>query len=106
VFLDWSASEGASGYRVMRAGTSDGELTEVARIDVTTGLATAGPEVVNIWSGAHSYLPSDGPLTSPDRSPELHYVEVGGAGQRCFRVVAYNEGGDAPPSIAACGSPP
>ena len=103
VALDWDATSGATGYRILRSNTPGGQFAEVATIDVTRGQASAGAEVVNIWSGAHSYIPSGGPLTAPDRSRQLHYVEIG-SGQRCFRVVAYNEGGDAPPSSAACGA--
>jgi hypothetical protein len=106
VALDWNAVVDTTGYRVLRSSTRDGRFAVSADIDITTGVATAGDEVINIWSSAHSYIPSDGALGSPDPSGHFQYVEVGGGSERCFKVVAYNEDGEAPPSIVVCGSPP
>lgn len=106
VALDWNAVEGATGYRVLRSDTASGPFDVFADIDIVTGAATAADEVVNIWSQQHSYIPAGSPLTSPDQSPWFQLVEVGGSGERCYRVVAYNAAGDAPASSVACGSPP
>ena len=106
VVVDWNTVEGATGYRVLRASTPDGDFTVVADIDVTTGRATAGDEVVNVWSGTHSYIPFDGPLSASDPSASIQYVEVAGPGERCFRIVAYDGRAAASPSAVACGSPP
>lgn len=106
VTLDWDAVPGATGYRIRRAGTVAGPFVEVADVDVTTGATTAEDEVVNLWSAAHSYIPSDGPLEAPDPSPSFQYVEGSAAAPRCYQVVAYNLSGSAAPSTAVCGSPP
>lgn len=106
VVLDWDAVAGATGYRVLRARCPGGRFRRVADIDITTGRATAAPDVVNIWSAQHSYIPSGGTLPAPDSSPWFQYVDVGWSGQRCYRVVAYNAAGAAPPSVVTCASPP
>lgn len=105
VELDWDAVAGATGYRVLRGAAVDGPFEIAADLDVTTGSTTAAPQVVNIFSEQHSYLPSDGPLAAPDPSPRFQYVDVT-AGERCFQVIAYNAAGDGPASAVACGSPP
>lgn len=106
VALDWNAVEGATGYRVLRSDTASGPFDVFADIDIVTGATTAADEVVNIWSQQHTYIPAGSPLTSPDQSPWFQLVEVGGTGERCYQVVAYNAAGAAPPSPVACGSPP
>jgi hypothetical protein len=106
VALDWDAVSGATGYRVLRAATAAGPFAVVADFDVTTGSTTAADEVVNLWSEQHSYIPTDGALGSPDTSPSFQYVEVDGAGSRCFVVVARNGSGEGAESVPACGSPP
>jgi hypothetical protein len=77
-----------------------------ADFDVTTGITTTVPEVVNIWSAQHTYVPSGGALDEPDRSPwfEMVTIRVNSASKFCFRVIAYNAAGAAPPSAIACGS--
>jgi hypothetical protein len=104
VELGWDAVAGATGYRVLR-GAQSGFVT-VASIDVTTGATTAAPEVTGLWSAEHTYDPYSGALDAPDRSPWFRYVDVGGPGQRCYRVIARNTAGDGPASTTACGSPP
>jgi hypothetical protein len=106
IAVRWDAVAGATGYRVVRAPTPGGSFSTVAAIDVTTGVATAVPEVTTIWSAGHSYVPPGPVLTSPDPSPWFEYIEVGGARERCFRVIARNAAGDGPASATACGSPP
>jgi hypothetical protein len=101
--LRWDATAGATGYRVLRATSSDGAFETAAEIDVTTGETTAAPGVANIWSASHSYLPGDGALDQPDGSPWFRYVETGAA-ERCFEVVASGPGGDAPASEVVCSS--
>jgi hypothetical protein len=107
VVLNWDAVAGATGYRVLRASTPNGSFETVADLNVTTGSATAAPDVVNVWSEEHSYIPSAGALDAPDRSPEFQYIDVvTGAEQRCYRVVPYNAAGDGRASVVTCGAPP
>jgi hypothetical protein len=106
VALHWGAVAGATGYRVLRAGSEDGEYDIAADLDVTTGATTVASGVTNIWSEQHTYLPSGGALDAPDRSSRYDFVDVGASQQRCFRVLAYNAAGDGPPSDPSCGSPP
>jgi hypothetical protein len=106
VVLNWDAVTGATGYRVLRSAAPNGPFETVADLNVTTGSATAAPDVVNVWSEEHSYIPSAGALDAPDRSPEFQYIDVVSAEQRCYRVVAYSAAGDGPASVTACGSPP
>jgi hypothetical protein len=87
---------------VLRSSTAGGPFTVVATIDTTTGAATVSEGVVNVWSPAHSYVPSDGPLTSPDPSSRFEYVEVGGPRTACFQLLAYNEVGDGDRSASVC----
>lgn len=105
VELVWDAVAGATGYRVLRGAGVDGPFEPAADVDVTTGSTTAAPEVVNIFSDQHTYLPSGGPLGAPDQSPWFQVVEVAFA-ERCYRVIAYDPTGDGPASAVACGSPP
>ena len=102
IAVSWEAVAEATGYRILRSDDRAGPFTEVADVDVTTGVTVAGDEAVNIWSAAHSYLPSEGPLSAPDLSPRFEYVEVADARQRCFRIVAYRGAEDAPASPVAC----
>jgi hypothetical protein len=106
VVLDWDTVTGATGYRVLRSGSRDGPFEVVADFDVTTGSTTASADVVNIWSEQHSYVPSEGTLDAPDRSPWFQYVDVSGSEQRCYRVVTYNAVGDGAASVVVCSSPP
>ena len=101
VALQWSRVDGATGYRVLRIG-ADGTTSSMAEIDVVTGTANAQPEVVNVWSDSHSYVPASGALSSPDDSAVFHYVDVG-LGERCYEVVALREavtGTSGPPVCA------
>lgn len=106
VVVDWNAVVGATGYRVLRSGAAEGPYGVAADVDVITGGVTADPDVATIWSDQRSYLhPGVPPPASPDTSPWFQLVNLGD-GQRCFQVVAYNAGGDAPPSPVVCGWPP
>jgi hypothetical protein len=105
--LRWNAVANVTGYRVLRASAAIGPFSVNADIDTTTGKATAGSDVTNIWSQQRSYVPSGATTAMPDSSPWFEYVEVisGGAAPRYFRVVAYNANGEAPASAIVCGSP-
>jgi hypothetical protein len=105
VQLTWEALANATGYRVLRSDTADGEFEVTAELDVTTGAATASADVVNVFSDEHSYIPPGGTFEGPDQSPQFSYVDVG-PGQRCFRVIAFNAADDGPASDVACGAPP
>jgi hypothetical protein len=106
VQLDWGSAATATGYRVARSESAGGPFQVLADIDVVTGTTTAADDVVNIWSDNHTYIPSSGPLTSPDPSASFHLVEYNHAAERCYRVVAYNQAGEAPPSDVVCAFPP
>jgi hypothetical protein len=101
----WDTVPDATGYRIMRSSTPGGAATQVANIDVATGTATVAPGVIYIRSDQHTYIPPSGRLARPDTSPSFQYIDYGEAGQRCYRVIAYNAAGAAPPSPEAC-SPP
>jgi hypothetical protein len=105
VQLDWRSVAGATGYRVSRISDS-GSATVVLDLDVTTGATTAAPEIVNAFSPIHSYVPSEGSLSAPDASTTFSVIDVSGPGQRCFRVTAYGDAGEGPPSAVTCASPP
>jgi hypothetical protein len=106
ITVRWDAVARATGFRVLRSDTAAGPFDVAANFDITTGTTTAAPDVVNIWSAQHSYVPSQGTLDGPDQSPWFEYVEYSGAPQRCYRVIAYNASGDGPASAVACGGPP
>jgi hypothetical protein len=106
VVVEWDSVAGATGYRVLRSEVPGGELQIVAEIDVTTGTATADDGVVNVWSQHHSYVPSDGTMAGPDRSPWFQVVEFPVSGQHCFAVIAHNSAGAGPESDVVCASPP
>jgi hypothetical protein len=105
VQVDWQAVSGATGYRVLRTDAAGGQPGVVADFDITTGRTTAASEAVNVWSAEHSYVPDRGPLARADQSPWFQYIDIG-AGQRCYRVLAYSPAGDGPLSDVTCGSPP
>jgi hypothetical protein len=105
VELTWGAVADASGYRVLRSDGVDGDFEVTAELDVTTGTATASADVVNVFSEEHSYIPPGGGFEGPDQSSQFSYVDLGDH-RRCFRVIAVNAAGDAPPSDVACGAPP
>jgi hypothetical protein len=105
VELTWGAVIDANGYRVLRSSSPQGPFSLVANVNVVTGTATAAPDVVNIFSEQHTYIPPAGRLDSPDRSRSFHYVDLG-PGQRCYQLIAYNGAGDAPASPVDCASPP
>lgn len=105
VQLTWEALANATGYRVLRSATVDGEFEVTAELDATTGAATAPADVANVFSDQHSYIPPRGTFEGPDQSPQFSYVDVGSR-QRCFRVIAFNSAGDGPASDVACGAPP
>ncbi|HET6952319.1 MAG TPA: hypothetical protein VFI47_18210, partial [Acidimicrobiales bacterium] len=106
VAVEWNPADGATGYRVLRAGAPAGPFEVAADFDVTTGSVTAADGVVNIWSAQHSYVPDRGePLAGPDTSPWFEYVDVG-TGERCYQVLAHNAAGAGPASGVVCGSPP
>jgi hypothetical protein len=90
VQVDWNATSNAAGYRVLRSYTPDGPWVRVADININTGNTTVAPEVVNIWSAQHTYVPAGGALSGSDTSSVFQYVELSGAGERCFKVIAYN----------------
>jgi hypothetical protein len=104
VVVDWTAVPGATGYRIFRTNADGGQPRIVADLNITTGRTTAAPEVVNIWSADHSYVPGSRPRTSPDPSPWFQYVDVG-EGRRCYRMLAYNAAGNGPLSAITCGYP-
>ncbi len=103
VQVDWNAVQYATGYRVLRITAIGNQLRLMAEFDITTGRVTSVPEVVNIWSAEHTYLPDRGPLTGIDRSPWFQYVDVG-SGLRCYQVQAYNAVGAGPLSSVTCGA--
>jgi hypothetical protein len=105
VAVNWNAVPGATGYRVLRTNTAGRHPRLAADFNITTGHTTAAPNVVNIWSAEHSYLPDFGPLTQVDQSPWFQYVDLG-ADRRCYRVLAYNSAGAGPRSAVTCASPP
>jgi hypothetical protein len=86
---------------------SGGALRLVADFSITTGRVTvAAPEVTLIYSSQHRYLPRDGRLTTPDTSPTFLYVDIGGPGERNYRVQAYNDAGAGPLSAVTGAGPP
>jgi hypothetical protein len=105
VAVGWEAVPGATGYRVLRSAAPGGPFAVVADFDIGTARTTAAPDVVNIWSERHSYVPDGGALGGPDRSLRFDYVDVGPR-QRCYQVIAYNGAGDGAVSGTVCGSPP
>ena len=105
VQLTWAAVPNATGYRVLRSDAPAGQFEVAAELDITTGAATAAADVVNVFSGQHSYVPPRGSLEGPDQSPQFSYVDVG-SDQRCFSVIAFNAAGDGRASAVACGAPP
>jgi hypothetical protein len=105
VQLTWEAVADATGYRVLRSDVADGEFAVTAELDVTTGVATASADVVNVFSEQHSYVPVRSELEGPDQSTQFSYIDIGFR-PRCFRVIAFNAAGDGPASDVACGSPP
>jgi hypothetical protein len=52
------------------------------------------------------HVPERGALARPDGSPWFEFVEQVEAGERWYRVVAYNEAGAGPASSVVSGSPP
>jgi len=76
VQLTWEALANATGYRVLRSDTTDGEFEATAELDVTTGAATASADVVNVFSDQHSYIPPRGTFEGPDQSPQFSSVDV------------------------------
>ena len=93
----------ATGYRVLRSDTATGPTSLAAEFDVTTGAATAAAGVLAIQSTQHIYFPRGEPLEAPDESPQFYYTAFNPR-PRCFRVIAFNAAGDAPPSAVACGA--
>ncbi|MCE9621753.1 MAG: hypothetical protein K8R99_05340 [Actinomycetia bacterium] len=105
VAVNWNAEPDANGYRIYRSATPDGDFVLVADINVTNGDTSATSEVVNIWTAQHSYVPAGGALASRDTSSEFQYVELSGAGERCFKVRAYNDAGRGHSSSVSCSGP-
>jgi hypothetical protein len=107
IVLRWNAVANTTGYRVLRAAAASGPFSVNADLNITTGKATAGSDVINILSQQYSYKPATVAFASPDSSPWFEYVETisGGAVRRYFRVVAYNANGEAPASVVVCGDP-
>ena len=106
VTVGWNAQPNTTGYRVYRSDAPDGDYVLVADINIVNGKTSAAAEVTNIWTTQHMYVPSGSALTSRDTSPTFEYVEYSGAGERCFKVRAYNEAGKGHSSSASCASPP
>jgi hypothetical protein len=106
VEVEWGVGSRADGYRVYRADASGGPFRLVAAFDINRGrVVTAAGDVTNIYSSSHTYRPSGGLLTSPDRSPWFRYVDVGD-GERYYRVGAYNAAGEGPRSAVTHAAPP
>ena len=105
VAVGWAAVPRATGYRVIRTTAAGAQLQIVADFNITTGRSTAAPDVVNIWSAQHSYIPDRGRLRQVDRSPRFEYVDVG-ASRRYYRVLAYNSTGNGPLSAVSGALPP
>jgi Domain of unknown function (DUF4232) len=105
VAVGWPAVPRATGYRVVRTTAAGAHLRVVADFNITTGRTTAAPEVVNIWSAQHSYVPDRGRLTQVDRSARFEYVDVG-ASRRYYRVLAHNSTGNGPLSAVTGALPP
>jgi hypothetical protein len=105
VAVGWAAVPRATGYRVIRTTAAGAQLRVVADFTITTGRIAAAPEVVNVWSAQHSYVPDRGRLTQVDRSGRFEYVDVG-TGRRYYRVLAYNSAGSGPLSAVTGAIPP
>lgn len=105
VAVGWAAVPRATGYRVIRTTAAGAQLRVVADFTITTGRIAAAPEVVNVWSAQHSYVPDRGRLTQLDRSGRFEYVDVG-TGRRYYRVLAYNSAGSGPLSAVTGAIPP
>ncbi len=106
--LDWDSVSTATGYRVLRSDQATGPFSVAADVNVTTGLASAVPGVVNLWSDRATYIPAGTRvLLAAGTKQHFQYVEVvsGGVQQRYFGVVAYNAAGAGPASSVVCGSP-
>lgn len=88
--LGWSGVAGAEGYRLYRADAAGGPFELAADLDVATGTSTTAEGVTNVWS------PAPG---------EYEYIEFGAATRRYFRVTAYDDAGETPPSAVVCGAP-
>ena len=89
--VTWSVVPGATGYRVSRATAVGGPFSVSADLNVVTGASTKDNTVVNLYA--------DG--------ARIVYVEVPATADphRYYRVAAYNDAGEGPPSAVACGAP-
>ena len=105
VVLDWNAATDADGYKILRSASASGAFELTGKFNVITGATSAAKGVVNIWSTQHSYFPATR-MTGRDTSASFEYVEVRDAGERCYKVIAFNAAGDSAPSKVVCGSPP
>ena len=105
VVLHWSAVTDTDGYRIVRSASSSGTFDVTCTVNVVTGVTSADSGVVNVRSAQHSYVPAS-KMSGRDTSASFDYIEVRGAGQRCFKVIAVNTAGDSAASKVVCGSPP
>lgn len=103
--VEWNAVALATGYRVYRTDSAGGSLRFMAEINVVSGYTWALPDVVNIWSTEHTYLPRGVPLAGADRSSRFRYVDYGGPDVRYYRLQAYNTAGSGPLSAVTGGTP-
>lgn len=109
VELNWDTVANATGYRVLRASSQGGPFTVAVDVNVTTGTTTAAPDVTNVYSENATFLPRGSGTTLPTSPPrQMHYVQIitSGVQHRFYRIVAYNDAGDGPPSAIVCGSSP
>ena len=102
--LTWGAVSDAIGYKILRSASASGTSELTCTLNAVTGATSAAAGVVNIWSTQHSYIPAS-TMSGRDTSASFEYVEVRGAGERCFKVIAFNAMGDSAPSKVVCGSP-
>jgi hypothetical protein len=105
VVLGWGAVTDADGYKILRSASARGTFELTGTLNVVTGATSAAAGVVNIRSPHHSYYPAS-KMTGRDTSASFEYVEVRDAGERCYKVIAFNAAGDSAPSRVVCGSPP
>ncbi|HET9139932.1 hypothetical protein [Actinophytocola sp.] len=105
VQVEWRAVATATGYRVYRTDSAGRNARLMVDVNILSGRTKAAPEVVNLWSKQHTYIPNKGPLSGPDHSPRFWYVDNGPSDTRCYRVRAYNAAGAGPLSAVTCGTP-
>jgi hypothetical protein len=98
--------EAADGYRVLHSRTPAGPFTVAVDFGVMTGVVFVADEVIDLRAEDVDYLWTELPTEPPEWFLYGELVEEPPPSPRFYQVVAYNAGGDGPPSIVVCGSPP